>query len=336
MHPTHPAQHARTLQQQYSAAASNAAYTEGVLSAAALEAAPPPADAAAAVAAALGLPMAPAGSTDSYPSTASIPAGQLSTDFPAISAGQDVMSAQAGSSAAAGPAGSTISGTAPALQQQQQQPDQQRVHMRQHRRPKEGEMTEADISQPSDFGYDVFELPSTASTEEQQQPQPQQTQQPQSQPQQLQPPQPQQTQQPQPDTQQQQQGAPPAVSQEDTVNPPNDNSELLPPEAAVPAPAPSPSPAPTDDSSSGSAPAPPQQPHTPDKNLDKRPWLNPGLPISERISSLLKALTLEEKIPMMIHGQAGVPRLGLKPFQFWTGRQGLAPAVLAVASAAVA
>lgn len=22
---------------------------------------------------------------------------------------------------------------------------------------------------------------------------------------------------------------------------------------------------------------------------------------------------------MMIHGQAGVPRLGLKPFQFWTG-----------------
>jgi hypothetical protein len=35
-------------------------------------------------------------------------------------------------------------------------------------------------------------------------------------------------------------------------------------------------------------------------------------------------LTLEEKIPMMIHGQAGAPRLGLKPFQFWTGGQGLA------------
>lgn len=43
--------------------------------------------------------------------------------------------------------------------------------------------------------------------------------------------------------------------------------------------------------------------------------------MSERISGLLRALTLEEKIPMMIHGQAGVPRLGLPPFQFWTGEE---------------
>jgi hypothetical protein len=28
---------------------------------------------------------------------------------------------------------------------------------------------------------------------------------------------------------------------------------------------------------------------------------------------------MEEKAGMMIHGQAGVPRIGLKPFQFWTG-----------------
>jgi hypothetical protein len=52
-----------------------------------------------------------------------------------------------------------------------------------------------------------------------------------------------------------------------------------------------------------------------------QPWLNPALPMSERISGLLRALTLEEKIPMMIHGQAGVPRLGLPPFQFWTGEE---------------
>lgn len=162
----------------------------------------------------------------------------------------------------------------------------------------------ANSQQPSDFAYDMFETPAAASADQQQaavsQPQPQAEQLP---------------------------AAPPAAEEEDqSTNPPNDNSELLPPEAAKPPALQPPNPPPANGggdggSSGGNQPAMPGPPQTP-PGLDTQPWLNPSLPLSERISSLLKALTLEEKIPMMIHGQAGVPRLSLKPFQFWTGRGG--------------
>lgn len=132
--------------------------------------------------------------------------------------------------------------------------------------------------------------------------------------------------------QQQQTTTSDAASATDEVDPPNDNSELLPPPTDTTPEAPPPTddsnqqqppPAPTDQPLPPPSDQPPQPPPAPEEGLEgPRPWLNPELPMSVRISSLLNALTLEEKIPMMIHGQAGVPRLGLKPFQFWTGEVG--------------
>jgi hypothetical protein len=179
----------------------------------------------------------------------------------------------------------------------QQQPQQ---HRRQ--RQQDSTATEVDVNAPSAYAYDAIEKPEAATAEQvpdqqQRQEQPGQQQQ-----------------------QQEQQPSAPAVSAEEPTAPPNDNSELLPPETTTPAPETSPSPAPTGDT--GSVPVVSKPPQKPSEGLDKQPWLNPSLPLSERISSLLRALTLEEKIPMMIHGQAGVPRLGLQPFQFWTGALG--------------
>lgn len=178
----------------------------------------------------------------------------------------------------------------------------------------------ANSQQPSDLAYNMFETPAAASAEQQHATVTQL--------------QPEQQQHPPPQQEEQLPASPPAAAEEEdqSTNPPNDNSELLPPEAAqppAPQPPPTANPPPADggdggdgDSSSGNEPATPEPPQTlpGGPGLDTHPWLNPSLPLSERISSLLKALTLEEKIPMMIHGQAGVPRLSLKPFQFWTGR----------------
>lgn len=310
-----PAQHARVLQ-QYQATAVDAVLAGSYAPVASDAAAAPPADAAAAVAAALDQPMVPAGSLD--PSTA---AGQASTGFPANPAGQDLSAAHAGTSAAAADGlGPVSSGQLGMQARQQQEPQQQWRHRHRHRhrrqRQQESAAAEADVSTPSDHAYDAFETPEATSAEQL----PDQQQQQQEQPAQQQ-------------QEQQQPSAPaaPAVSAEEPTAPPNDNSDLLPPDNTTPAPEPSPSPPPTDDS--GSEPAVPEQPQVPDEGLhDTQPWLNPTLPLSERVSSLLRALTLEEKIPMMIHGQAGVPRLGLQPFQFWTGTLGLCARVGVCAS----
>jgi len=48
------------------------------------------------------------------------------------------------------------------------------------------------------------------------------------------------------------------------------------------------------------------------------PFLDPSLPIAERVQNLLSLLTLEEKIGMMNHPAQGVPRLNIPPYNYWS------------------
>ena len=47
-------------------------------------------------------------------------------------------------------------------------------------------------------------------------------------------------------------------------------------------------------------------------------YLDPNLPISERVQDLLSRLTLNEKLGQFVHSVDGIPRLGIAPYNFWT------------------
>ena len=47
-------------------------------------------------------------------------------------------------------------------------------------------------------------------------------------------------------------------------------------------------------------------------------YLDPNLPVSERVQDLLSSLTLNEKLGQFIHSADGIPRLGIAPYNFWT------------------
>ena len=54
-------------------------------------------------------------------------------------------------------------------------------------------------------------------------------------------------------------------------------------------------------------------------------YLNPELPVAERVHDLLSRMTLEEKLAQFSHVAAGVPRLGLPAYDFWSeGLHGVA------------
>lgn len=53
------------------------------------------------------------------------------------------------------------------------------------------------------------------------------------------------------------------------------------------------------------------------KANDKPAYLDPSLPLAERVQNLLSLLTLDEKIGMMNHPAEGVPRLGIPPYNYW-------------------
>lgn len=48
------------------------------------------------------------------------------------------------------------------------------------------------------------------------------------------------------------------------------------------------------------------------------PLCNVGLPMADRISWLLANLTVQEKIPLFTNGAAGVGRLGIPAYQWWS------------------
>jgi beta-glucosidase len=47
-------------------------------------------------------------------------------------------------------------------------------------------------------------------------------------------------------------------------------------------------------------------------------YLDPGLPISERVQDLISRMTLDEKIGQFMHSADGIPRLGIAPYNFWS------------------
>ncbi len=62
-----------------------------------------------------------------------------------------------------------------------------------------------------------------------------------------------------------------------------------------------------------------------DKSLSVLPYLNPDLPISERVQDLLSRMTLTEKISQMRNGCSAIPRLGIPAYDFWSeGLHGVA------------
>jgi beta-glucosidase len=48
------------------------------------------------------------------------------------------------------------------------------------------------------------------------------------------------------------------------------------------------------------------------------PYLDPNLPISERVQDLLSHMTLNEKLGQFMHNADGIPRLGIAPYNFWS------------------
>ena len=72
------------------------------------------------------------------------------------------------------------------------------------------------------------------------------------------------------------------------------------------------------------------------------PYLDPSLPISERLSDLLSRMTLEEKISQMCNACAAIPHLGIPAYDYWSeglhgvarnGRATVFPQVIGVAAA---
>jgi beta-glucosidase len=47
-------------------------------------------------------------------------------------------------------------------------------------------------------------------------------------------------------------------------------------------------------------------------------YLNPDLPVSERVQDLLSHMTLDEKLGQFMHSADGIPRLGIVPYNFWS------------------
>lgn len=48
------------------------------------------------------------------------------------------------------------------------------------------------------------------------------------------------------------------------------------------------------------------------------PFRNPGLPLDARVADLIGRLSLEEKVSLMPHAAAGIPRLGIPEYNWWS------------------
>ncbi|MFZ2096505.1 MAG: glycoside hydrolase family 3 N-terminal domain-containing protein [Anaerolineales bacterium] len=47
-------------------------------------------------------------------------------------------------------------------------------------------------------------------------------------------------------------------------------------------------------------------------------YLDPNIPVYERVQDLLSRLTLDEKLGQFMHSADGIPRLGIAPYNFWS------------------
>src|SRR5476649_1918622 len=53
------------------------------------------------------------------------------------------------------------------------------------------------------------------------------------------------------------------------------------------------------------------------KSQNVKPYLNPALPMDERVNNLLSQLTLQEKIGLLGYQNQAVPRLGIPAYNWW-------------------
>jgi len=49
----------------------------------------------------------------------------------------------------------------------------------------------------------------------------------------------------------------------------------------------------------------------------ERPWENPEMATDDRVEALLTAMSLEEKAGQLLYNAPGIPRLGMKPYNWW-------------------
>lgn len=47
-------------------------------------------------------------------------------------------------------------------------------------------------------------------------------------------------------------------------------------------------------------------------------YLNPGLPVDDRVDDLVSRMTLEEKASQVVHSAAAIPRLQVPAYNWWT------------------
>ena len=63
---------------------------------------------------------------------------------------------------------------------------------------------------------------------------------------------------------------------------------------------------------------------------DERKYLDPDLPLEERVEDLISRMTLEEKVSQTVHAARAIPRLGVPEYNWWNeclhgvGRAGVA------------
>src|SRR5919199_5946881 len=49
----------------------------------------------------------------------------------------------------------------------------------------------------------------------------------------------------------------------------------------------------------------------------RAPYLDPSLPIQQRVDDLVSRMTLEEKVSQMMNAASAVPRLGIPEYDWW-------------------
>src|SRR5690348_7868390 len=61
-----------------------------------------------------------------------------------------------------------------------------------------------------------------------------------------------------------------------------------------------------------------QQTDQPPADISKLPFMNPSLPVEQRVNDLLKRMTVEEKVSQLVNQSRAIPRLGIPAYDWWS------------------
>jgi len=61
-----------------------------------------------------------------------------------------------------------------------------------------------------------------------------------------------------------------------------------------------------------------QQTEQPPADVSKLPFMNPSLPVEQRVNDLLKRMTVEEKVSQLVNQSRAIPRLGIPAYDWWS------------------